>query len=40
MTDKQAWIKAQEKNQQYTADLGALIRYAVTVKKKSPVALV
>ena len=40
MSDKQAWIKAQEKNQLYTADFGALIHYALTETKKSPVALV
>lgn len=40
MKEKQAWIKEQEKNQLYTADLGTLIRYAVAEKKKSIVALV
>lgn len=40
MAEKQAWIKAQEKNQQYSAELGPLIRYAVTEKKKSLVSLV
>lgn len=40
MTDKQAWIKAQEKNQQYTADLGELFRYALNVKKKPLVPLI
>lgn len=40
MAKKQAWIKAQEKNQQYTAKMAELIRYAVVEKKKSPLALI